>query len=88
MTLRALMIGCYLQTVDQSLQLVDAFQCAAVTIRHVSQDGQRLSVVADSLLDGGVDAGKTLDGSVGQSSAAVDLLVEPCGGRRGVTVCL
>lgn len=75
------MIGCYLQTVDQVLQHIDGSQCIVVIIRHVSQDGQCLSVVADSLLDGGADAGKTLDSGVSQSSVAVDLLIEPCGGR-------
>ncbi len=79
------MIGCYLQTVDLVLQYVDGSQRVVVIIRDVSQDGQRLSVLADSLLDGGVDARKTLDGGIGQSSAAINLLIEPCGGRQGVT---
>lgn len=77
------MIGCYLQTVDQRLQWSDGSQCFAVIFRHVSQVGDRLAVVSDGLLDGGVDAGKTLDGSVGQNLAVIDLLVETCRGRRG-----
>lgn len=74
---RVLMVGCYLQAVDQVLQLVDGSQCVVIISRHVSQDGPGLSVVADSLLDGGVDSGKMLDGGVSPSSAAIDLLIEP-----------
>lgn len=78
------MIGCYLQIVDHVLQHVDGSQCTVVTIRHVSQDRQSLSVAADCLLDSGVDARKTFDGVVSQSFVAVDLLIETCGGKRGV----
>lgn len=70
------MVG-YLQAVDQVLQHVDGSQCVVVISRHVSQDGPGLSVVADSLLDGGVDSRKTLDGGVSPSSAVIDLLIEP-----------
>lgn len=69
--------GFYLQTVDQALQLIDGSKSVVVIIGHVFQDGQHLSIAADSLLDGGVDARKTLDGIVSISSADVDLLVEP-----------
>lgn len=79
------MIGCYLQAIDQVLQRVDSSQCVVVIRRHVSQDRQRLSVVGDGLPDGAVDAGQTLDGGVSLSSAAIDLLIEPCGGRGGVS---
>lgn len=81
-----MLIGGYLQTVELVLQQVDGFQCFVVVVGNVSHDEQRLFVVADGLLDGGVDAGKTLDGGVSQKFAVGDLLIEPCGRSRGVSL--
>lgn len=70
----------YLQTGDQVPQHADGPESLVKVFGDVPQDGVRVGVVADGLLDSGVDAGETLDGSVGQRSAVLNLLVEACRG--------
>lgn len=76
--------GSYLHAAQQLLQRGDVGQAPLEVLRHVLEDGLSLVVAAGGLLDAGVDGVQTLDGAVGFSSGAADLLVEPWGSRSEV----